>query len=486
MSKKKNKKKYYVVVDSIHRSVRYYDDPHYVKKGQGISTFVFKDDVKALDCLEKWQIKFSVHEEDADYQQFLSELKATRPETATSQKSWVVLDLANKDIQFCANKDDLKKLLKGKGKNCTKFTDDYSAYCYVKECRQKIEDAKESEKKTSPSKCWVVLNKNQKTAILCTTPEERKAATYKVSGAMSRAFKSKRDALAFQKSYEEAFASGEAPEVIIRRHENPSLLGEEIPPKYWVVYNRRTLMIDIYENKKQYLKAIKHKKGLQVRVFNDEDDVSQYIQECQEDVHKNESNEKTGSDDEFNIYEDDHDEDEYTFDSYDEAIDELVEHDDEIENEAMDLAYETGFKRHMIAFVDGSYAGDMYGYGAVMITPDGLHQLSGSGNAPELTELRNVAGELMAVTNVINCAQIRGYTSLTISYDFAGIEKYLDGKNKNPLIQGYAKYVASQREFMDITFCKVKAHSSNFLNDLADQLAKRAAKQANIMKVAID
>jgi ribonuclease HI len=427
---KNNKNKYWVVIDAKEHLTQLFDNVeafNQAANGENKINHAFKSKAKAEKFINKWKDKFSECEKDTGYDQFVQKFEATRSKKDKSTNYWVIYDSEKGTVEVYTNKTAYKNKARGKGKSFRKFPDGHKAYTYIKECKKEIKRQANCEKAKS---------------------EKKK------------------------------------------------------PKKYWVVYDKIAESVTLYDDQATYMKAIEHKKGLIFRAFKKKEEALQFVQKCQDEIDPYLDEEAIAFADSLNFYDEDEaaslaeapasldeEENEDVHASYDEAIDDLISHDeqeDEIPQEVYKENPDTDFKRHMIAFVDGSYSGDMYGYGAVMITPDGLHQLSGSGNAPELTELKNVAGELMAVTNVINCAQIRGYTSLTISYDFAGIEKYLDGKNKNPLIQGYASYVAAQRQFMDITFCKVKAHSSNFLNDLADKLAKRAAKQANNMRVTID
>ena len=81
----------------------------------------------------------------------------------------------------------------------------------------------------------------------------------------------------------------------------------------------------------------------------------------------------------------------------------------------------------VIAYVDGSFEKSIgrYAFGCVILTPDGEEfRKSGSGCDPEGVKIRNVAGEMLGA--------------------------------------------------MKISFCKVAAHTGNYYNEEADQLAKSA------------
>ena len=69
-----------------------------------------------------------------------------------------------------------------------------------------------------------------------------------------------------------------------------------------------------------------------------------------------------------------------------------------------------------------------------------------------------------------------GYSSITIYYDYEGIEKWANGiwKANKAGTQRYKEFVAKQREKIEISFSKVAAHTGVKYNEMADQLAKAA------------
>lgn len=100
--------------------------------------------------------------------------------------------------------------------------------------------------------------------------------------------------------------------------------------------------------------------------------------------------------------------------------------------------------------------------------------LSGSITDPELTSMRNVAGELQAVLSVIEYAQQKGIKKAVICYDYEGIEKWYTGewKAKKAFTKSYRNRL--HLADMQIEFQKVKAHSGIDLNERVDKLAKSA------------
>lgn len=133
---------------------------------------------------------------------------------------------------------------------------------------------------------------------------------------------------------------------------------------------------------------------------------------------------------------------------------------------------------HLVAYVDGSYEHSMrqYAYGCVLVLAEDTVTLNGSGNEEDYVSMRNVAGEILGSEHAIQWAVEHGYSSITIYYDYEGIEKWANGIWKANKIgtQRYKEFVAKQREKIDISFSKVAAHTGVKYNEMADQLAKAA------------
>ena len=133
----------------------------------------------------------------------------------------------------------------------------------------------------------------------------------------------------------------------------------------------------------------------------------------------------------------------------------------------------------VIAYVDGSFEKSIgrYAFGCVLLTPDGQEiRESGSGSDPAGVAIRNVAGEMLGAMNAVKWAQENGYPAVEIRYDYDGVEKWVTGvwRAKTLLTSKYAAHMQEAGKKIQISFCKVAAHTGNHYNEEADQLAKSA------------
>lgn len=128
-------------------------------------------------------------------------------------------------------------------------------------------------------------------------------------------------------------------------------------------------------------------------------------------------------------------------------------------------------------YVDGSYSEDLgvFSYACVFLDNDETI-LSGVGSEKTVLSMRNVAGELLASMEAIKWAVSSKYTHINIFYDYEGIEKWATGvwsANKEGTKQ-YVEFIEEYRNAISITFSKVRAHTGNKYNELADKIAKEA------------
>lgn len=131
-------------------------------------------------------------------------------------------------------------------------------------------------------------------------------------------------------------------------------------------------------------------------------------------------------------------------------------------------------------YVDGSYdvrTGD-YSYGMVVLLSDGTtyQTYRAFSHDNEASSMRNVTGEIEGAKAAIVYAILHGYKSLAIYYDYEGIERWCTGEwhcNKKATKQ-YKEFYDKAIKSLVIHFIKVKGHSGNRYNEIADKLAKAA------------
>ena len=138
------------------------------------------------------------------------------------------------------------------------------------------------------------------------------------------------------------------------------------------------------------------------------------------------------------------------------------------------------------AYVDGSFdaANGRFSCGVVMVMTDAdgnseTAEFNAAFDDEEAAKQRNVAGEVMGSRLAIEYCLKNSINKVEIYHDYEGIGAWADRRWKanNPLTQGYRDFVAEARQNMEISFVKVKAHSGNKYNEIADKLAKKALSE---------
>ena len=134
------------------------------------------------------------------------------------------------------------------------------------------------------------------------------------------------------------------------------------------------------------------------------------------------------------------------------------------------------------AYCDGSYFPETmaYGAGVYIIKGDEEQAKYSYGMAQEAPGLRQVTGEIKAVSIALDWAIANGETKLEILYDYSGIENIATGAwgAKKKETKEYQKYVQGAMEQIEVIFTKVKGHSGNRYHNYADKLAKNGALNA--------
>lgn len=133
----------------------------------------------------------------------------------------------------------------------------------------------------------------------------------------------------------------------------------------------------------------------------------------------------------------------------------------------------------LVAYVDGSYnvATKEFSYGMVLLEAGKvIAKECEKSNDASLAAMRNVAGEIKGAEAAMRYAKEHDRKELVIYHDYEGIAKWCLGEwkaNKEGTKAYKAFYDAVSRQ-IQITFVKVKGHSGDTYNEMADQLAKQA------------
>lgn len=135
----------------------------------------------------------------------------------------------------------------------------------------------------------------------------------------------------------------------------------------------------------------------------------------------------------------------------------------------------------MIAFVDGSYdkVTKTYGSGIAVLDLDNDCVSEYKEAGIDKWDQWNIVGEIEASKYAIKLAKEKGVKKLCIYHDLKNLSLWASGswQAKNEYTQDYVRYVENYSKEVDITFVKVKGHSSNKYNDIADRLAREAIEE---------
>ncbi|MBO8161255.1 MAG: ribonuclease H [Thermosipho sp. (in: Bacteria)] len=138
------------------------------------------------------------------------------------------------------------------------------------------------------------------------------------------------------------------------------------------------------------------------------------------------------------------------------------------------------------AYVDGSFEPPgKIGAGIVILSNNHIEKYYKF--ITKYPEHRNVTGEIVAALLAFKYAKMEKIKQIEILYDYEGIKKWATGewKTKTDITKKYKEMYNMYSKYIDIKFSKIKSHSGNKYNELADKLAKEAAKKM-ITKVKYD
>ena len=131
-----------------------------------------------------------------------------------------------------------------------------------------------------------------------------------------------------------------------------------------------------------------------------------------------------------------------------------------------------------VAYVDGSYNPDTneYAYGAIVFYDGGEEHFAEKFNDSDMAKMRNVAGEIEGAKLAMQFCIDNHIEEIDIYYDYEGVEKWCTGAwkaNKSGTIS-YKQFYDEIKKSVKVSFNKVKGHSGDKYNDVADRLAKDA------------
>jgi Predicted double-stranded RNA/RNA-DNA hybrid binding protein len=130
-------------------------------------------------------------------------------------------------------------------------------------------------------------------------------------------------------------------------------------------------------------------------------------------------------------------------------------------------------------YIDGSFNPDrkIAAYGLVIVKNSKVFLKDFSAYPySDIVESHNVGAELMGAKRAVELALANNIKELVVYYDYIGIEKFANNiwKAKTPQTKEYQLFMRMYMRLVEIHFVKIKAHSGNKFNDIADKLAKSA------------
>lgn len=130
------------------------------------------------------------------------------------------------------------------------------------------------------------------------------------------------------------------------------------------------------------------------------------------------------------------------------------------------------------AYIDGSYDinTENYSFGGILLYNGSIYRFNKKYSKDEFSSFRNVAGEIKGAGYIINHAINLGIKELHLFYDYLGIEKWwtFEWKAKSKIGLLYQEFATNNHDKIKIIFHKIKSHTNNYYNDMADKLAKDA------------
>ncbi len=138
-------------------------------------------------------------------------------------------------------------------------------------------------------------------------------------------------------------------------------------------------------------------------------------------------------------------------------------------------------------YVDGSYSKRLKkaGFGCVFVINEVvIHTVAKEAVIDVEEDLWNVSAEIAGVLYAVEWAINNKYPTVNIFYDYEGLEKWYskEWKANKKTTKNYVSKLNQLTENISVNFVKVKAHTGDTFNELADQLAKSAIDNVDILK----
>lgn len=127
-------------------------------------------------------------------------------------------------------------------------------------------------------------------------------------------------------------------------------------------------------------------------------------------------------------------------------------------------------------YVDGSFMNNRCGSGWVLVDDSNKVVKDFSTRLQSDYGMRQVTGEIYALLDGLEYCLNNGINDIKVYFDYLGVRNWITGewKAKNSYTKQYAEIGRFLVSSMNIEFIKVKSHSGDYFNDLADRLAKGA------------
>lgn len=127
-------------------------------------------------------------------------------------------------------------------------------------------------------------------------------------------------------------------------------------------------------------------------------------------------------------------------------------------------------------YVDGSYMNGKCGSGWVLVDDNNNIVKKYSTKLTSDCGMHQVTGEIYALLDGLEFCNVNGIKDVEVYFDYLGVRNWITGewRAKNKYTQQYSEIGRHLVNLMNVKFIKVKSHSGDYFNDLADSLAKEA------------